>query len=513
MLPHGQPDHIPGKLGGALESAPDHVSRLPSKEPATGFKISLLSPCLLWLGHNLNIIHHPREVLELHEHNEDVIQVNLELGESMLMEEHRRTFLEIFETAIQRILSGCGLRNFQGIEEDFIGFKDNIAHLKEDLKNADKYLKEKLFDKEEIGAEDRLATLIDNLNSNMAKKLKVISRCVGGLENDYENLLHQIQEMFYKLVSSDEPGLLEKYSLNDLLLISKNKLASSCNSVTIMRKDITKLGSNNKVLTKKNEKLIKEVDQLRTRKKELEESVEQFKKSLETVSADKSMNEHEISSHIQLVKVLQEENRTVNLKMKEIEGLKDELELTVERLKNDKKKLEDCINEMDSNNICALRQERLKLEQAKRDLGYSEDKNKDLEIMLKAENAKYESLYKKYLEIQRKSQSQVNGLSTLKRITSSFDTKDRSLNKSGNNDSNNSRHNASLNHKKSLPSEFALGAKKTASNEEVETLKSTVEDLNLKVITTEVQLATERNVFAQLIAEQENEKKMLNEVG
>lgn len=473
------------------------------------------------------------DFMQLEEHNKDICDVNIDLNNNLMQNEYKRSFLELFEISIKRFIGEMGLRSPELIDEDFASLKEGIKEMKKEIeKNLDYIkndglfkgtmkndgidktenvntdnLKEKVF-KTEIS--EKLADSFKALNSNMNNTSKILSRSIDALKNDYEDLQYSLQEVFYKLAEDHETNSLNKYSLNDLLLISKTKLNSTCNALSHLKKDITKKNSENKVLSKRNESLVSDLSQLQTKNSELTQKLEKFKKNLEIISERKKIGESEITSHIELVKILQEENRKTNLDLQDARAKNLENEKNVFMLRTDKKNLEDRLNDIENKNISLLRQERLKLEQTKRDLELYEDKCRDFEVMLKAENNKYEDLYKKYKELSEDKKVKTKNLDMLKKITNSMDMKDKSMNKSKNNTSISSKLNNSHTLKKSFNGESSK--KFIINNEEMDDIKYQLEESNLKVILGDVQLATERKIFAQLITDKDIEITKLNEV-
>lgn len=495
------------------------------------------------------------ETQQLEEHNKDMCDVNIDLNNNLMTLEFKDNFIETFKLSLTRILADTGLRDFKAISKDCeeLGkavefllkegtrIVDNISSVETSLKdtanrdigNSSETDTDTLTNGEQPVVETQLAdknTLSDNklqdsieqirkyiadiemFDTELSEKMKVINRCVEGLEGDYEQMIESIENLYLRLSSASDPQLLEKYKLDDIIMISKEKLNSTTKAMSQLKKDLAKRNSEYKILEKAHSKFSKENAALKIKNDELEENIANLKKNLDSISELKNVNDSEISSHMELLKILQEENYKVNVTLQEYRTKNLEQDKSIFALKDEKKKLEDKLNDIETKNISTLRQERLKYEHLKRDLEVLEEKCRDYEMMLKAENAKYETLYKKYKELNHENYQNLKNLDNFKKVTNSFDDNDKP-NRNKTNTSTNSTVNKSLNERMVTVPESSKPLKKfVKKDEEIVQYKEEIEDLKLKVVTSEVHLATERNIFSQVIEEKNTEIESLQEV-
>lgn len=485
----------------------------------------------------------------------DICDVNIDLNNDLMLSEFKDNFIEVFRMSLKSILNEAGLRDFGEIANGFGEFKLNLESL---LAESDKIRKRVMTEEKEglgskkdeasklsesngqgvKGEEDTVEGFkpsettttsdktthnavtghrsllkdLETLNTELNSKMKIINRCVEGLEGDYEQLLNSVEGLYMKLATESESGMLERYKLNDIMLISGEKMKASTKAWAVVKKDLTKKTSEIKILEKNNQKLSKDNCDFKTKISELEENIANLKRNLDSISDLKNVNESEMSGHVELLRILQEENYKTNATVHELRAKNLDQEKFIFTLRDDKKKLEDKLADIDTKHISALRQERLKLEHLKRDLEALEEKCRDYNMMLKAENAKYETLYKKYKELNHENYKNLKNIDAMKKVTTSFEETTDKYHR--NNTSTISTVNRSMNERVVANTEFNTKTSKkfVKKDEEIEQYKQEIEDLKLKVVTADVHMATERNIFSQLLKEKEVEIEVLTDV-
>lgn len=491
---------------------------------------------------------------QLEAQNKDLSDANVDLQNVLSLSEFKDSFFGMFRRTLRSLLVELGLPNNEEMTHSFGQFRDTMDSLHKESEVIKKRLSSEKFAKPDAQKEletnnevvhnnlkgDRtcqdddltlqlnnnqnlvpncllsesksFVKALDSLNDELNQKTKVIARASEGLENDIQRLMSSIEHMFVKLATPSESNILEKQRFEDLLLISKEKLSTTTKAIALLKKDLTKKTSELKTAEKSIAKLSKENSVLQANNSELDGNVQSLKKYLGSFAQSKNATDVDMPHHMELLKILQDENYKLNIALRDLKKPEVADGVDIQMLLEEKKKLEDKLADIDNKHIGALRQERLKLDNIKRDIEAYEEKCRDYELMMKAENTKYENLYKKYKELNQENYKNLKTMESLKRTNQMLE-----------NTGNGSQHNSSISNNgttyKSAINMYHFNTELPRSPvklkrraEETERLLEEQEEMKIRVITAEVHLATERNIFSQILLEKNEEVKSLKEV-
>ena len=492
---------------------------------------------------------------QLELNNKELSDINEELNGKVAHVEFKESFFDAFRRSIKSMLHDLGLSSCDGISANMNELKKAVGVLR---KESDR-VKRQTADDESNGfiPEDsqinnksgltvvgggndtgglanlntnesvyytdnltaalqhdprKLLDILEALNTELGTKMKVLSRATEGLENDFDRLIKSIEGLYLKIAHRAESNLCEKYNLDDLLLVSKDKLNVTLTTIAQLKRDMTKKSSELKTAAKSNAKLLKENTSLATKNAELEENVANLRRSLNDISVSTSISESQMPEHMRLLKLLQEENYKLNMSIQDLSTRANERDASIDQLKERNEQLEAELAESDNNRISALRQERMKLDRAKRELETLDSKCKGYEQMLRSENEKYENLYKKYKDLNQDNYRNLKQLESLKKASQSLETK------------NGGQFNSTDTCRAAITTKSAVQRKSLQANmpdglqrgnmrsDERERYIHEIEDLKFRAIVAETYLATERNVFDQLLADKNAELASVKEV-
>ena len=449
---------------------------------------------------------------QLEEHLKDICDVNIDLNNNLMEAEVRKDFAEILQISLVQVIEQLGSSKFLSIATTTEGLHVAITGLTAAINAFQQKMMADQSGEEEIKAQmERVTEQIENFIIDMSQKFKILNQGMETVEGSYDSLLKDFQKLYYSLSEHDEQNILEKFMLNDLVICSKKKLSSNGKVMATIKKDLTVLKSEHGLLLKKVEKLDREASSFKNRNQELEFKTAELKQSLDAISQIKNVNESEISGHLETLKILQQENYSLNMALQELRAKNLENDKQVLTLKKERQVLNDRLNDIDTRNISALRQERLKLEQSKRDCEQLEQKLRDSETMLRSENIKYENLFKKYRDLKEAHKKSLENNDALRKVAKSFDGKSSVENngKPANNKTADisSPHDESDNMKVTKITDY--GSSKQRSTVNYEQMANEIEDLKLTVVTSEIRIATERRVFDEMMQQKDEEIQVL----
>lgn len=258
-------------------------------------------------------------------------------------------------------------------------FKDNLRiknqgeenNLKNNEINDDKKLNKK--------------TNVKNRNEifdNFKRDIKALKMDIEIIESNYDILLKQLKDLYYKFSKKNNKKIVEKYGLNGIFLISENKFKNFSN-------ELSKLKSKNSQTNNENKRLNKNLKMMEKKNLELKKDFEKifqknFKKEKEydIIFQKKEEQAKEIKGYLEILGTLQNENKILNEKTKE--NL-DNKELIDEKINN--------LEKENNKKIIELRKLELKNKTNIKEHNYFEEKTKDLENILKNENLKNKDLF------------------------------------------------------------------------------------------------------------------------
>ncbi len=444
---------------------------------------------------------------QLEEHLKDICDVNIDLNNNLMEADVRKDFAEILQISLLQVIEQLGGPKITSLAISTENLHTAISDVTASVNSFQQQLLSNQVENDDFKAHtQRVIEQIENFIIDLGQKFKIANQGIETVEGSYDSLLKDFQKLYYSLSEHDEQNILEKFMLNDLVICSKKKLSSNGKVMATIKKDLTVLKSEHGLLLKKVEKLDKEASGLRNRNQELEFKSAELKQSLDAISQIKNVNESEISGHLETLKILQQENYSLNMTLQELRSKNLENDKQILTLKKEKQMLNDKLNDIDTRNISALRQERLKLEQSKRDCEQLEQKLKDCETMLRSENIKYEGLFKKYRDLKEAHKKSLENNDALRKVAKSFDGKSTAETQSkvpNNKNSEMSSHNESENMKTTKTTEY--GSTKQRSTVNYEQMANEIEDLKLAVVTSEIRIATERRIFDEM-TQQKNEE-------
>jgi hypothetical protein len=443
------------------------------------------------------------DIEQLDDQMKDICNVNIDLNNQLMENDNKIQFSELLQISLLKAVETLGCQQFvsltsatQDLHNAINDFTLTINTQRNNIIGQNESsgdLKEKI---------DQFTLHFENLVIDLGQKFTVISSGSETIQGYYTKLIQDIKGLYYNLAEHDEENILEKFMMNDLVICSKKKLSSNGRAIAGIKKDLTVLKSEHTAVLKNLEKHQKENFLLKNRNQELEYKSSELKQSLDSIVQVRNVNDNEISSHLETLKILQQENYSLNMALQESRSRTLENDKILLNLRKEKQQLNERLSDSDSRNISALRQERLKLDQSKRDCEQLEQKLKDTETMLKSENLKYESLYKKYKDLKEVHKKTLENNDALRKVAKSFDGNQGEKTLKVGAVNKNSELLSSLNESENTKTKTTdYGNSRQRGNINYEQLANEIEDLKLTVVTSEVRIATERRVFDELTRE------------
>lgn len=421
---------------------------------------------------------------------------NLEINTLLEKNLIKLDFSELFEKSLIKVFEKIGIsdpRFISGCDQ----IKVILANFEKKIDNVEKFVID--LEKAKIQNEDKIDfILLGKYNDKIKEFIGFMNVEVENQKNDvmngfkylfqnYQNFVKSVQYLFYN-ITQQKSDLIENYKFEDLILITMRKFNGLIDKTSKMKNENLLKSSEIKILEKKIKNLIKNNDLIENEKIELEKEIFEFERKYEDLLKKRNISENEKTGHLEILKLLQNENYKLNLSLKsEKDERQKEFEINKnleEENKTQKKKLK----EIDTKYLSQLRQAQLKLNQSLQDKNNLEEKIIDLNIMLQQENAKYENLYKKFHDFKKDNQKKGESFNILKKLTNSFENtvsrtpRDKSPFSLSGNSGNAKKKNLNNSEKKKM----------------IEELENKLEDLKLKILTNEIYLSTERKIFDQL---------------
>ena len=439
-------------------------------------------------------------------------------------------FFSQFKERIGLVLSDSGLDKLKGISESFDSVNKGITELQDKLSTVNNKEPDTDKDKENMLADGDKANTTDiytKLSQEIANNQKSIVEELDKIKGVSNVIQNKLEGIFYKTAAKHEFNMMKKYKLDDLLLISKTKLNTSVKAVSAVKKENSKLVSENKAIMKSREKLQSENAELIIEFNKIDEKLRESEFKLQEGIKRNETIETEQEGHMNLIRLLQNDNYRMSKELQEKTLIKDTNEKDIARLKEEMDILQNKLNETmtkhetdlkaeadkfkesltknDEKHIHDLRIEKLKLEQTKRDLNALEEKQRKYECILKAENIKYEQLYRKFKHL--KNSSKKNSEMLTKSIspvkTNRSNTRSQSF--------INLQLNEISSHRPTKKSHF-LNLTRKDGMERSSPIYEQLEELQLEKIGLEVQLAAERNVFQLILDDKDRMVAELRDV-
>ena len=454
---------------------------------------------------------------EIKELNNQVIEVNLDLNSKLEDNLVKLDFEKIFENSINKVFKKIGISDYRfvsgckAIENLFLEFEKKILKI-EDFVVEIKDNKEIILESETVDRillekyNDKIKEFISFVNVELENQKNDVMNGFKYLLQNNQNFIKSIQYLFYN-ITQEKSNLIENYKFEDLILITTKKFQDLVKTKSKLKNENLLKASEIKKFENKIKSLTKENNNFENEKISLKKQILEFQRKCEDISKKINISENEKTGHLEILKILQTENYKINT------FLKTEKDKNLELTRNFQKAEEEIdvqkkkINEIDTKYLSQLRQSSLKLNQSLQDKNNLEEKIIDLNIMLQQENAKYENLYKKFQDYKKDHQKKNENLNILKKLTNSFEN--TNISKSPR---NKSPFSTSVNSEKTKKNKLT---KKERENL-LENLQNKIEDLNLKILTNDIYLSTERKVFDQLNQEREKvlslEKKKNSEL-
>ena len=230
-------------------------------------------------------------------------------------------------------------------------------------------------------------TLFNNFIDKMTKmenlfydKMKIIDRNSNIIDNHYKMLFKDLKIFFLKFQNSKK---LEKYFLNELILISKRNWEENIQSISLIKKNNLKLISENNFLKKENSKL-------EIKKNFLDSEIFDLKEKIKK-------KEYEVN--FEILENLKIENKNLKNFIKNNDQDIQEYENTIKRVILEKNEIHKEMKLLDKKNICALRQERIRITQLKKEKDLFIKKSENFEKIIDNNNIEIENLNSKIIEL------------------------------------------------------------------------------------------------------------------
>lgn len=435
-------------------------------------------------------------------------EANAELHNKLVDFEIIKDVSEVLQISFMNAIDKIGGKSFT-----------SLTHKIRELKNAVQDFEEVILAKKiEVSKNELnspiLVEIFDSCSADLNHKFKVINSNVEIIDSGLEQLMKDFRNLYLTVSQHDEPKILEKYMMSDLLICSKKKLSSNTKMFSNLKKELTLQKTESVVLIKKTDVLEKENTELKSELKNLQIQCSELQVGLQSVSQLKNSSENEINGHVEVLRALQQEQFRLNVENQELKTKISELVIMIDSLASEKKILHEKLIEQNTQSVSIQRQDRLKLSQAKTDIQQLEEKIASTEKMLNAENKKYENLYSKYKELKEAHMKQLQNMDELKKLTKSFDgkTTDESEKQAKKHIDASISLNRSGCQNRISHLDFDGICYKTKEVEVAENIVEEIEDLKFKVLTTEFQLATERRILDEWVQSSETEKEDLNAV-
>lgn len=339
----------------------------------------------------------------------------------------------------------------------------------------------------------------------------ILQNCSTNLEESIKNLSEELRKIFIKVCKNDEPHLLQKFPVSDLLIVSKAKLTANSKIFAILKKDLLVQENSNRFQQKRLEDLNQEKVLLISKSKHLETAFNEIKEQFDTYREKVSSNQHENNGHLEVLKLLQQENNSLNMMSHDLQQIGTKREELILSLKSQLKAANEQITSLNSHLVSANRQESMRNSQANQSIIQLKEEIRKLELILKTETRKYEIMYHDFEEFKKNHFRQIQALSESHRKSVTSQTRTMEVIP----DEKTSKTLHFLNkseeqHKQS----FKFDRKNKDWENKSSDSNLEIEELRLKLITAEIQTTMERRAFDEMTAEKNVEiEKVKSEVG
>ena len=432
-------------------------------------------------------------------------QANVELHVKVNSADFATDVSELLQISFANTIEKLGGKAFISFTQQLTALRHLIATFSEEVGQR----KSEVASRE--GGAGPLADRLDHFSSEIDQKFKIINANVGVLDDSCSLFLKNLQALHLSCSQQDEEGMLEKYLLTDLFLCSKKKLLNNNQLFAKLKKNLTVQKLETDLLAKRLAGAEADNAELRRKLAAVQSECAELQRE-RAGQGRRSSNENELTGHMSVLQLLQQEQLRLNLENQALKGQNEELRKQAEESVGRAKVLADQLNDLNSSSISSQRQDKLRIAQSKNDVRLLEEKLESTEQMLESENKKYEALYHKYRQLKESHVRQVQVMEEAKRVGKSFDGKaseesDRtlkrrldcseSLNESG---------------QKQGKAEGTGADGKRREAERAEQLQEELEDLQFRVLTSEYQIATERRIFDEWVEHSEAEKRLMENV-
>ena len=333
---------------------------------------------------------------QLQDSYDEVCTQNKELNEQISKDKFYDSFYKAFKESMGLLLQEMGLADLTTLSDQYGKVIAEISSIEEEL------LKDSKSNSKTNDSNDGGTNCKDyhkDISTKISHNTKMVCNAIESLQMDYSSLINSIEGIFYRSVTKNEQNLLKKLKLEDLLLISKTKLNETVNVSAFLKKENARLINESKVLVKTKEKLLKENGDMLIQIEQVDDNSVTLQRNYDTLKEKNDINERELSGHMDLIKMLQQENRKLHEDKDKSNTFKTENEGLLAKLETIQKEHEATLSANNVMHISALRQERLKLDSTKEELEIMKAKYVKCDEMLKEANKKYEELFTKHKEL------------------------------------------------------------------------------------------------------------------
>ena len=329
---------------------------------------------------------------------------------------------------------------------------------------------------------------INELFDNFKYDIKILNRDIEIIKSNFNILLKDLKNIYYEFSKKNNSKILQKYSLNEIFLISEKKFKKFTNELSIRKRKISDINKENKIINKNLKNSKKKNLEL---KKELEKLYEDnFKKEkqYDIIFEKNEKQVKEIKGYLEILGTLQVENKNLNEKTKNILDNKELVDKEISDLKKEK-----------NEKIIDLRKLKLENEKNLKEENFREEKIKDLENIIKNENLKNKNLFLENQKLKKKIDENKKQMEKLKKkilLKRELEKEKKNTIKTSTNESLNNKRGKSpffldLKNEKKILDERN---KKKVSEKEIQLLNQ-IENLKMILSSTKNQLTIERNIF------------------
>ena len=327
---------------------------------------------------------------ELKDQNNEVCYININLNNIIMQNALKTDFSMVFKESLNLLLESIGVNDKNFINERK-KFEKDFKSLRNNFKKSEIEIKYLFDNKEDI---ENIKNQISKMKKDLENEFKKIYPLMMKITRFFENFINNLQKLYFNVVSQNKEDLLTDFKFDELLLISKNGFDELLYSASKFKNSSTKNKTELKSLEKKIKEIKSDYDKLKKKNQKQIRKNEKLKRNLEEVEK-KHLNERENFNEEELIKGLKKENYDLKVETQKEKSKSFLKDTEIFKLKNSNQELINKLNYLETEKICLLRKEGFKLQQTLRDVKILENKNKDLENLLKSLNFKFEKLYKK----------------------------------------------------------------------------------------------------------------------